>query len=173
MAAEEDDGIPRLPVEEEEWPSSECLSAASSATGQHSAGILSTHGRLQRHNPPMHAGVDSRPGTCRNCSADSAPRVPLLKLSMKRTQLRSIGTVVPPLVTTTIGRAGASVVAPAAEAVWRSRNCRTRSVTSAELGEGSGASSRKRAALKALIGACPDGADALGLADTLASGSMT
>lgn len=40
----------------------------------------------------------------RNASADSAPRVPLLKLSMNRTQLRSRGTVVPPDVTHTILR---------------------------------------------------------------------
>lgn len=35
---------------------------------------------------------------------DIAPRVPALKLSIKRTQLRSSGTVVPPEVTTAIGR---------------------------------------------------------------------
>ena len=34
-----------------------------------------------------------------NCSTDSAPRVPRLKLSMNRTQVRSRGTMVPPLVT--------------------------------------------------------------------------
>lgn len=56
-------------------------------------------------------GARWRPFTCRNCSADRAPRVPLEKLSMKRTQLRSNGTVVPPLVTTTRGRAKARVTA--------------------------------------------------------------
>ena len=42
--------------------------------------------------------------TCKNCSVESAPRVPPEKLSMKRTQRRSKGTHVPPDVTHTIGR---------------------------------------------------------------------
>jgi hypothetical protein len=43
--------------------------------------------------------------TSRNSWVDIAPRVPALKLSMYRTQLRSMGTVVPPEVTQTTGRA--------------------------------------------------------------------
>lgn len=46
----------------------------------------------------------------RNSSAESAPRVPPLKLSMKRTQCLSSGTVVPPEVTQTTGREREPVV---------------------------------------------------------------
>ncbi len=42
--------------------------------------------------------------TCKKFSADKAPRVPPEKLSIKRTQWRSKGTVVPPDVTHTTGR---------------------------------------------------------------------
>ena len=42
--------------------------------------------------------------TCKNCSTDSAPRVPPLKLSMNLMHRLSKGTVVPPEVTHTIGR---------------------------------------------------------------------
>ena len=42
--------------------------------------------------------------TSKKFSAESAPLVPPEKLSMKRTQWRSRGTVVPPEVTQTIGR---------------------------------------------------------------------
>ena len=41
--------------------------------------------------------------TSKNSSADRAPRVPPLKLSMKRTQFLSNGTVVPPEVTQAMG----------------------------------------------------------------------
>jgi len=44
-----------------------------------------------------------RARSCKKCSADSAPRVPPEKLSMKRTQRRSSGTQVPPDVTHTTG----------------------------------------------------------------------
>ena len=52
--------------------------------------------------------------TSKKFSAESAPLVPPEKLSMKRTQWRSRGTVVPPEVTHTIGR----IRAPASTFWW-------------------------------------------------------
>jgi hypothetical protein len=92
--------------------------------------------------------------TSMNLSVDHAPRVPALKLSMKRTHRRSSGTVVPPDVTTTTGRCSMP-----ASLVWRERKATSESfIAPADTGQlVKKSSTALLAILRAVCCACAEG----------------